>query len=203
VLLPGDPGRALQLATELLDKPIMFNHARGLWGYTGAAADGEPLTIQSTGIGGVSAAIVVEELCTLGIETAIRIGTAWSGPRGPGLGALVAVRAARAQDGASRAHGAPDVVHPDAELAAALAKGRPAEDVLSRDVVARVDELPGSVVADLSTAAVLHVAATHNVRAAAILAVAHDDALDLDEEALKTAASRLGAATARALGIRA
>ena len=51
MLLPGDPGRALLLAQALLDQPKMFNHNRGLWGYTGTAADGEALTIQSTGMG--------------------------------------------------------------------------------------------------------------------------------------------------------
>ena len=55
-LLPGDPGRALSLAQELIGKPAMFNHHRGLWGYTGPAhADGLPLTIQSTGMGGPAA----------------------------------------------------------------------------------------------------------------------------------------------------
>ena len=53
----------------------MFNHNRGLWGYTGEAADGELLTIQSTGMGGPSAAIVLEELCDLGLQRAIRVGT--------------------------------------------------------------------------------------------------------------------------------
>ena len=62
VLLPGDPGRALLLAQSLLEAPKMFNHNRGLWGYTGAASDGRPLTIQSTGMGGPSAAIVISEL---------------------------------------------------------------------------------------------------------------------------------------------
>jgi len=51
VLLPGDPGRALALAQSLLDEPRMFNHHRGLWGYTGTAGDGEQLTIQATGMG--------------------------------------------------------------------------------------------------------------------------------------------------------
>src|SRR5213076_2019006 len=74
-LLPGDPGRTLALAQTLLDEPRMFNHNRGLWGYTGTAADGEPLTIQSTGMGGPSAAIVVEELCELGLERFVRVGT--------------------------------------------------------------------------------------------------------------------------------
>jgi purine-nucleoside phosphorylase len=56
VLLPGDPGRALALAQTLISQPLMFNHHRGLWGYTGPANhDGQPLTIQSTGLGGPSA----------------------------------------------------------------------------------------------------------------------------------------------------
>ena len=47
VLLPGDPHRALAVAQALLDQPKMFNHHRGLWGYTGAARDGELLTVQA------------------------------------------------------------------------------------------------------------------------------------------------------------
>ena len=51
-LLPGDPGRALRLAQHLLAAPMqVLNTNRGLWGYTGTAADGAPLTIQSTGHG--------------------------------------------------------------------------------------------------------------------------------------------------------
>ena len=48
VLLPGDPGRALALAQQLLDEPRMSNHARGLWGYTGRTRAGRPLSVQST-----------------------------------------------------------------------------------------------------------------------------------------------------------
>ena len=51
VLLPGDPGRALLLAQVLLEAPLMFNHNRGLWGYTGTAADGAPLTDAEHGHG--------------------------------------------------------------------------------------------------------------------------------------------------------
>ena len=75
MLLPGDPHRALAVAQAVLDEPLMFNHARGLWGYTGTAPDGEPLTVQSTGMGGPSAAIVIEELIDLGARTLVRIGT--------------------------------------------------------------------------------------------------------------------------------
>ena len=81
VLLPGDPGRALALAQSLLVDPLMFNHNRGLWGYTGAAPDGELLTIQATGMGGPSAAIVLSELIELGARRAIRVG--WSPAHAP------------------------------------------------------------------------------------------------------------------------
>jgi len=103
VLLPGDPGRALALAQFLLEQPLMFNHHRGLWGYTGTAADGEPLTIQSTGMGGPSAAIVLHELISLGVRRAIRVGTCGALDAALGLGDLVVAREAIAADGTSAA----------------------------------------------------------------------------------------------------
>src|SRR3954471_6894118 len=105
VLLPGDPGRALLLAQVLLDEPRMFNHNRGLWGYTGTAADGEPLTIQATGMGGPGAAIVVHELVELGARRLVRVGTCGSLVPEARLGMLVVVTEAHAADGASRALG--------------------------------------------------------------------------------------------------
>jgi purine-nucleoside phosphorylase len=39
VLLPGDPHRALAVAQAILERPLMFNHSRGLWGYTGRARE--------------------------------------------------------------------------------------------------------------------------------------------------------------------
>ena len=75
VLLPGDPGRALRLAQQLIDGPKMLNHHRGLWGYSGMAHDGAPLTVQATGMGGPSAAIVTEELIQLGARRLLRVGT--------------------------------------------------------------------------------------------------------------------------------
>jgi len=104
VLLPGDPGRALTLAQLLIEQPKMFNHHRGLWGYTGpASVDGEPLTIQSTGMGGPSAAIVLHELIALGVRRAIRVGTCGALDPTLGLGELVVAREAIAADGTSAA----------------------------------------------------------------------------------------------------
>ncbi len=103
VLLPGDPGRALALAQKLISSPRMFNHHRGLWGYTGLAlADGEPLTIQATGMGGPSAAIVLTELIALGARRAIRVGTCGALSPDLRLGGLVVASEALCHDGASR-----------------------------------------------------------------------------------------------------
>ncbi len=106
MLLPGDPHRALAVAQHLLDGPRMFNHTRGLWGYTGIAADGEPLTVQATGMGGPSAAIVSEELIALGARRLVRIGTCGALVDELELGDLVAaetvLRRRRRQRGARR-----------------------------------------------------------------------------------------------------
>jgi len=83
VLLPGDPARALMLAQALLEAPKMFNHNRGLWGYSGLAHDGRQLTIQSSAWAGRRPAIVVEELVMLGARRIVRVGTC--GALEPGL----------------------------------------------------------------------------------------------------------------------
>jgi uridine phosphorylase len=122
VLLPGDPGRALALAQLLIEGPLMFNHHRGLWGYTGPAiADGEQLTIQSTGMGGPSAAIVLHELVVLGARRAIRVGTCGALDGGLGLGDLVVAHEALATDGTSRNLGVSERIAADRDLTAALA----------------------------------------------------------------------------------
>src|SRR5258705_1448468 len=129
VLLPGDPGRALALAQSLLDEPRMFNHHRGLWGYTGCAPDGQPLTIQSTGMGGPSAAIVLSELIALGARRAIRVGSCGALAAGLGLGELVVASEAICADGTSRALAATDRVVADAALTEALARHAPSARV--------------------------------------------------------------------------
>jgi purine-nucleoside phosphorylase len=73
VLLPGDPGRATRVA-ERLEGAGCYNEFRGLLGYTGTYKS-TPISVQTTGMGAPSAAIVVEELAMLGAQTVIRIGT--------------------------------------------------------------------------------------------------------------------------------
>jgi uridine phosphorylase len=120
VLLPGDPGRALLLAQALLDAPKMFNHNRGLWGYTGQASDGELLSIQSTGMGGPSAAIVISELADLGATTMLRVGTCGGLQSDLELGELIVATEAIGADGTSRALGVTDRVPASPGLLRAL-----------------------------------------------------------------------------------
>jgi uridine phosphorylase len=134
VLLPGDPGRALAFAQQLLTEPKMSNHARGLWGYTGETPEGRPLSVQATGMGGPSAAIVLEELAELGARRAIRVGTCGALDPELGHGALVVASDALAEDGASRALGAGETVEPDPDLTARLAAELPQGAAPSRIV---------------------------------------------------------------------
>lgn len=73
VILPGDPGRVPKIA-EYLNNPKQVAQNREYNVYTGTL-NGEKVTVCSTGIGGPSAAIAVEELIKCGADTFIRIGT--------------------------------------------------------------------------------------------------------------------------------
>ena len=83
----------------------MSNHARGLWGYTGETPGGEPLTIQATGMGAPSAAIVLEDLAGLGIRRVIRVGTCVGVPGRAEAGEILLVERG---DRGRRRHGRPD-----------------------------------------------------------------------------------------------
>ncbi len=120
VLLPGDPHRALAVAQDVLEEPRMFNHTRGLWGYTGRAPDGGMLTVQATGMGGPSAAIVAEELIDLGARMLLRIGTCGALDGGLELGRLVGAETVLAADGTSSALGVDGSVAADPGLSAAV-----------------------------------------------------------------------------------
>lgn len=74
VLVPGDPLRAKYIAETFLDGARQVNGERGMLGYTGTFR-GAPVSVQSTGMGCPSAAIVVEELVQLGAKRLIRVGT--------------------------------------------------------------------------------------------------------------------------------
>jgi DeoD family purine-nucleoside phosphorylase len=213
VLLPGDPQRALAVAQEVLDSPRMFNHHRGLWGYTGRAADGELLTVQATGMGGPSAAIVVQELIMLGSRSFIRIGTCGALDPALEIGQVVTAERALSDDGASAALGADGWVAPDATLTKALgdAGGGPAVGVVSTDLFYdRRPDVPagwrerGAAVVEMEAAALFLLARLHDLAAACVLGVtdvlgANDDRTRIDQEALAELGIELGRIGAAAL----
>lgn len=73
VILPGDPKRCGKIA-EYFDDPVLVADSREFVTYTGTL-DGEKVSVTSTGIGGASASIALEELCNCGADTFIRVGT--------------------------------------------------------------------------------------------------------------------------------
>lgn len=209
VLLPGDPGRALLLAQSLLTGPKMFNHNRGLWGYSGIAADGAPLTIQSTGMGGPSAAIVITELVDLGARRLLRVGTCGALAPQLMLGQLLIVTEAVSDDGTSRALGAGSRVAADPELTARLTAagdaGAAAGVVVSTDLFYHLSEqwvADGALAVEMETATLFALAERRGVNAAALLLVT--DLLiprrqRIDPESLRDGEHRLGELGARAL----
>ena len=100
VLLPGDPKRVKKIAAHL-DDPVKQGDSREYETWTGSL-EGVPVTVMSTGIGGPSAAIGLEELCDLGAHTFIRIGTCGGIKPEIRSGDLVITKAACRQDGTSR-----------------------------------------------------------------------------------------------------
>jgi len=229
VLLPGDPGRALMLAEALLDSAKMFNHNRGLWGYTGLAPDGESLTIQSTGIGGPSAAIVVQELIDMGARRLLRVGTCGALQEGLALGDLVIVTEAIVADGTSRALGARERVPASRDLLdAVIATANPpfsdhghalpdhgravhavhAGAIVTTDLFYDERELEpswreaGALAVEMEAATLFAVARTRGVQAAALLVVSDillPERTRIDQEELRGAERRMGEAALRAL----
>jgi len=73
VILPGDPKRSEKIA-QYFDNPVLVGDVREYITYTGTL-NGVKVSVTSTGIGGPSAAIAMEELVNLGAHTFIRVGT--------------------------------------------------------------------------------------------------------------------------------
>jgi len=210
-LLPGDPKRAMDLATTLLVKPLMSNLSRGLWGYHGRTPEGDELTVQSTGIGGPSAAIVLAELADLGVRRAIRIGTCSALEPGLEAGDVIVAEAALPGDGvgSTLAPGAPPLSVDPALTEALAAAARHGQ----RGLVASTDlyydhgsprrndwRAAGAVAVELSAAALLAVGSRSGVAVGCGLVVGESaDGRRLDDEALDASLLDLGACAASAL----
>jgi uridine phosphorylase len=203
-ILVGDPGRAMALAQVLTDGPKMANHARGLWGYSGATPEGRWLTVQATGMGGPSAALVLSDLAELGVRRAVRVGTCAALDPELRPGDLIWVREARPWSVDGRGAGRP--AFPDEALARHLHEELGAEaragEVASLDVLhpSPGHATPAGDAADMQTAALLAAGADLGVAVAAVLIVTDAPASDpLDDERLTDRATTAAHAAAFAL----
>lgn len=113
-LLPGDPGRVNAVAKHLANvEEISHNREyfliRGFYKNT-------PITVMSTGMGGVSVAIGIEELVRCGLRYGIRIGSAGALQRDVGNGSLVIAEGAVRDEGTTQAYvplGVPAIPSPE------------------------------------------------------------------------------------------
>ncbi len=191
----------------------MFNHNRGLWGYTGTTPEGLELTIQSTGMGGPSAAIVISELADLGARRMIRVGTCGGLDPELKLGGLIVVSESLARDGTSRALGAAGSLRPDprllSHLRSAAGAGALTGCVVSTDLFYDGTEgeergwaQDGAVAVEMETAALFALAARRGIQAASLLLVTDllaGGRTRIGQEQLRAAEPRLGEVAARAL----
>lgn len=194
-LLPGDPGRC-ELIARSLDAARHVRSNREFTTYAGSI-DGVPVAVVSTGIGGPSAAICVEELASLGVHTMIRVGTCGALQDSVQPGDVVVVHGAVRDDGTSHRYvpaAFPAIAHLDVvtalrDSALAARATHHIGVVLSTDSFfgqRDMDQMPvaaelharwdasvraGCIAVEMECATLLTVAAVRGVRAGAALAV--------------------------------
>jgi len=98
-IVPGDPGRSESIARHM-DDPTFLASSREYTSWLGHL-DGQPVVVCSTGIGGPSTSIAIEELAQLGVRTFLRVGTTGAIQPNIGVGDVVVTQASVRLDGAS------------------------------------------------------------------------------------------------------
>lgn len=129
VILPGDPKRCARIAAYF-DDPVLVADSREYVTYTGTL-DGVKVSVTSTGIGGPSASIAMEELYRCGADTFVRVGTCGGMQLEVKSGDLVVATGAIRMEGTSREYApiefpaVPDLSVTNALASAAKEKGYP------------------------------------------------------------------------------
>lgn len=127
VILPGDPKRCALIA-KYFDNPRLIADSREYVTYTGTL-DGKLVSVTSTGIGGPSAAIALEELVMSGADTFIRVGTCGGMDVEVKSGDLVIANGAIRMEGTSREYAPIEFpAVPDFDVTGALAAAAKALD---------------------------------------------------------------------------
>ena len=127
VILPGDPKRCEKIAAYF-DDPELVADSREFVTYTGTL-EGEKVSVTSTGIGGASASIALEELCNCGADTFIRVGTCGGMQTEVCGGDLVIATGAIRMEGTSREYAPIEYpAVPDLEVTNALVQAAAAQN---------------------------------------------------------------------------
>jgi len=210
-LLPGDPLRAKYIAETFLTDVVQVNAERGLLGFTGTY-DGNRVSVQATGMGCPTAAIVMEELVTLGVKRFLRVGTCGGLQLDLHIGDLVVALSAVPADGTARHYvdGEPhaptaswDLVH--AAVHAAKELGLPVRvgPIVSSDTFYDPDSgrhnrwsQRGLLAVEMEAAVIFTIAALRGVQAGCLLTVSdyavHGEAVArISDEELQAAVDRM------------
>jgi DeoD family purine-nucleoside phosphorylase len=209
-LLPGDPNRARLIAERFLDDAVERNSERGLLGYTGTY-EGRPVSVQATGMGGPSTAIVVEELIRLGVRRLLRVGTCGSLRRELVHGDLVLALAATPADATARAYvldepHAPtadwDLLHGVVHAAKEVGEKVHVGPIVSSDVFYDPDperhvrwSSRGALAVEMEAATLFTICALRGVQAGCLLVVSDElmngERSRIGDEALEAAVERM------------
>ena len=126
-LVPGDPGRVDRIAAQCDEAETVAQNRE--YKVVNATYEGRSLTICSTGIGSPSAAIAVEELHAVGVETVLRVGTTGALQEGIEIGDMVVATGAAKDEGTTKRYEDVSVpAVPDYEVLSALVDAAEAND---------------------------------------------------------------------------
>jgi uridine phosphorylase len=126
-LLPGDPDRVDRIARRCEDARVVSENRE--YKLVNATYDGTDLTICSTGIGSPSAAVAVEELAAVGVETMIRPGTTGALQTDIDIGDMVVATGAAKDEGTTKRYEAVEYpAVPDYEVLSALVESADADE---------------------------------------------------------------------------
>ena len=209
VLLPGDPLRARYIAENFFEGAKLVTEERGMLGYTGTYK-GKPISVQATGMGCPSAAIVTEELIQLGARNLLRIGTCGGYNRELRLGDLVIATAATPNVGTvgSITRGLPyapvahfDLVHAAHHAAESAGRRTFVGPIVTSDLFYDPEEEPavlwgrlGVLGVEMEAAAVFTLAAMRGIRAGCLLTVSDtigEEIVRISDEELRNAVDNM------------
>ncbi|WP_247731291.1 nucleoside phosphorylase [Halovivax limisalsi] len=183
-LLPGDPGRVDRIANHCDGAETVAENRE--YKVVNAAYEGRELTICSTGIGSPSAAIAVEELAAIGVETFVRVGTTGALQADLEIGDMIVANGAAKDEGTTRRYenveypAVPDYDVLSALVEAAEDRAEPVhvgpvatDDAFYAETDAYVDdwEDAGLLAVEMEAAAIFTLARRKGLRAGAICTV--------------------------------